>query len=48
MYIDEWKDFFGVLDKYPKVFDFKRRVLEPAINVVNSQGEFTLTLKQEK
>ena len=48
MHIDEWKEFFGVLDKYPKVFDFKRRVLEPAIDVVNSQGEFTLTLKQEK
>ena len=48
MYIDEWKEFFGVLDKYPKVFDFKRRVLDPAIESINAQGEFHLTLNQEK
>ena len=48
MYIDEWKDFFGVLDRYEKVFEFKRWVLLPAIESVNSQGEFTLTLKQQK
>lgn len=48
MYIDEWKDFFGVSDKYPNVAEFKRRVLEPSINAVNKQGEFRLTLKQEK
>lgn len=48
MHIDQWKDFFGVLDKYPKVFDFKRRVLEPAIESINSQGEFSLTLEQSK
>lgn len=48
MYIDEWKDFFGVSDKYPNIAEFKRRVLEPSINAVNKQGEFRLTLKQEK
>ena len=40
--------FFGVLDRYEKVFEFKRWVLLPAIESVNSQGEFTLTLKQQK
>ncbi len=36
MYIDEWKDFFGVSSKYEKVFEFKRWVL------------FRISLKQEK
>lgn len=48
MYIDEWKDFFGVSEKYANIAEFKRRVLEPSINAVNKQGEFKLTLKQEK
>lgn len=48
MYVDEWKDFFGVSEKYPNVAEFKRRVLEPSINAVNKQGEFKVTLKQEK
>lgn len=48
MYIDEWKEFFGVYDKYPNIAEFKRRVLEPSINAVNKQGEFNLILKQEK
>ena len=34
--------------KYPNVAEFKRRVLQPAINQVNEQGEFKLTLEQEK
>lgn len=48
MYIDDWKEFFGVADKYTNVAEFKRRVLLPSIKAVNSQGDFTLTLKQEK
>ena len=48
MYIDEWKDFFGVSSKYEKVFEFKRWVLLPAIAEVNSQGDFRISLKQEK
>lgn len=48
MHIDEWKEFFGVSNRYEKVFEFKRWVLLPAIDSINSQGEFTLTLKQEK
>ena len=48
MYVDEWKDFFGVSDKYPNIAEFKRRVLEPSIKAVNKQGEFSLELKQEK
>lgn len=48
MYIDEWKDFFGVADKYEKVFEFKRWVLLPAIAEVNAQGDFRISLKQEK
>lgn len=48
MYIDDWKEFFGVLNKYPKIAEFKRWVLIPAIEAINNQGDFTLTLKQEK
>ena len=48
MYIDEWKEFFGVADKYPRTAEFKRRVLDPAIAEVNAQGDFRISLKQEK
>lgn len=48
MYIDEWKDFFGVSDKYPNIAEFKRWVLLPSVKAVNKQGDFTLTLKQQK
>jgi plasmid replication initiation protein len=48
MYVDEWKEFFGVTNKYPKIFDFKRRVLDPAIEAINAQDEFHLTLEQLK
>ena len=48
MYIDEWKDFFGVADKYPRTAEFKRWVLLPAIAEVNAQGDFRISLNQEK
>lgn len=48
MYIDEWKEFFGVSDKYPRTAEFKRWVLLPAIAEVNAQGDFRISLKQEK
>lgn len=48
MYIDEWKDFFGVTDKYPKTAEFKRWILLPAIAEVNAQGDFRISLNQEK
>lgn len=48
MYIDEWKEFFGVADKYPRTAEFKRRVLDPAIAEVNAQGDFRISLEQLK
>ncbi|MCL1624392.1 RepB family plasmid replication initiator protein [Moraxella sp. Tifton1] len=48
MVVDEWKDFFGCIDKYSAVNDFKRYVLTPVIKELNEQGEFELTLEQEK
>ena len=39
---------FGVADKYPRTAEFKRRVLDPAIAEVNAQGDFRISLKQEK
>ena len=48
MYIDEWKEFFGVVDKYPRTAEFKRWVLLPAIAEVNAQGDFRISLNQEK
>lgn len=48
MVVDEWRDFFGCTDKYDKIAEFKRRVLEPVINEINQQGEFELTFEQEK
>ena len=48
MVIDEWKELFGVSGKYPNVAEFKRRILEPAIEQINEQGEFELTLEQQK
>lgn len=46
--VDDWKIFFGVFNKYEKIAEFKKWVLVPAINQVNSQGEFELTLDQQK
>ena len=48
MTIEAWKEFFGVSDKYPKIAEFKRRILDPAINQINKQGDFKLTLKASK
>ena len=48
MYIDEWKEFFGVADKYPRTAEFKRRVLDPAIAEVNAQGDFRINPEQLK
>ncbi len=48
MSVFEWKEFFGVVDKYPQISEFKRRVLEPAIEQINKQGEFKLTLRTTK
>ena len=44
MSIFEWKDLFGVADKYPKVAEFRRRVLDPAIEQINKQGDFKLEI----
>lgn len=44
MSIFEWKDLFGVAEKYPKVAEFRRRVLDPAIEQINKQGDFKLEI----
>lgn len=44
MSVFEWKDLFGVADKYPKVAEFRRRVLDPAIDQINKQGDFKLEI----
>lgn len=44
MSVFEWKDLFGVADKYPKVAEFRRRVLDPAIEQINEQGDFKLEI----
>ena len=48
MTVFEWKEYFGVADSYPKVAEFKRRVLDPAIKQINEQGEFKLILTSRK
>lgn len=48
MVVGKWRDFFGCADKHDKIAEFKRRVLEPVIKEINEQGEFELTLEQEK
>lgn len=48
MTVEAWKEFFGVADKYPKIAEFKRRILDPAINQINKQGDFKLTLNASK
>lgn len=48
MVVDEWKELFGVSGKYANVAEFKRRILNPAIKQINEQGEFKLTLEQQK
>ena len=48
MVVDEWRDFFGCTDKYDKIAEFKRRVIEPVVKEINEQGEYELTLEQEK
>lgn len=44
MSVFEWKDLFGVADKYPKVAEFRRRILDPAIEQINQQGDFKLEI----
>lgn len=46
--VDDWRHFFGLSDKYGKIAEFKRWVIEPAIKGVNKQGDFELTLEQQK
>lgn len=46
--VDDWKILFGVYNKYEKIAEFKKWVLVPAINQINSQGGFELSLDQEK
>ncbi|WP_143282457.1 replication initiation protein, partial [Burkholderia mallei] len=46
--VDEWRDFFGLNGKYEKIAEFKRWVINPAITGVNKQGDFKLTLEQQK
>lgn len=48
MSVEVWKEFFGVSDKYAKIAEFRRRILDPAINQINKQGDFNLTLKPSK
>lgn len=46
--VDDWRHFFGLSDKYEKIAEFKRWVIEPAIKGVNKQGDFELVLEQQK
>lgn len=46
--VDDWRHFFGLSNKYEKIAEFKRWVIEPAIKGVNKQGDFLLTLEQQK
>ena len=46
--VEAWKEFFGVSDKYAKIAEFNRRILDPAIKQINKQGDFKLTLKPSK
>ncbi|MBR7551394.1 replication initiation protein, partial [Mycobacterium tuberculosis] len=46
--VDDWRHFFGLDDKYEKIAEFKRWVLIPAIKQINAQGEFELSIEQQK
>lgn len=46
--VDDWRHFFGLSNKYEKIAEFKRWVITPAITGVNKQGDFKLTLEQQK
>lgn len=48
MTVEAWKDIFGVSDKYPKIAEFRRRVLDPAIEQINKQGDYHLTLESQR
>lgn len=48
MPVETWKELFGVSDKYPKVAEFRRRVLDPAIEQINKQGDYHLTLESQR
>lgn len=45
MTIDEWKAYFGRSNDYPQVNEFRRRVLDFAINQINAQDDFEVTLE---
>ena len=46
--LDYLINMFGLSDKYGKIAEFKRWVIEPAIKGVNKQRDFELTLEQQK
>jgi plasmid replication initiation protein len=46
--IDDLKAIFNLTGKYSRTYDFKRRVIEPAIKDINNFADFTLSYKQLK
>ena len=44
MTIDEWKEYLGNVNQYPQVNEFRRRILDYAINQINAQGDLEVAL----
>ena len=48
MSIEEFKEMFGIEDKYPRLPDLKKRVIEPALKDVNKYSNFNVEFGQRK
>lgn len=46
--VDELKELLMLEEKYPKYAEFKRRVIQPAINELNNTGYFNIELSENK
>ena len=46
--VDWLKDKFQITDKYPRLFDFKKRVLQPAVDEINEHSNLWVRYGQRK
>jgi plasmid replication initiation protein len=46
--LDWLREQFQIQDLYPRMFDFKKRVLQPALNDINAHSNFWVTCDQRK
>lgn len=46
--LEDWKFYFGVQDKYPEWYEFKRWVIEPAVKNINQVSNYEVKYTTKK